>query len=263
MLCGPPPCLGTDQEAGFRVQEEKGLSEGPGAAGGPWPDGGVAVPRCGRSPACPRAEGALCPDRPARGPWARLPATRRARGSCVQPGAVEHPALTSPEIAVRGQGEGALTSSGQQAHPRNTPPRAAGDRASVHTAAPFPGPLDRATEGQRTPAPGPRGPGWGPRAAAGAPPWRGPVAGGLQAFTVRRGPEEDGAQRDSAGGRCRPGPGPPPSVGLHGDPDPGPPSPINTFALQGRLGVGFQWLAPAPRGIPAPHLSWGHQARDG
>lgn len=170
VLCGPPPCLGTDQEAGFRVQEEKGLSEGPGAAGGPWPDGGVAVPRCGRSPACPRAEGALCPDRPARGPWARLPATRRARGSCVQPGAVEHPALTSPEIAVRGQGEGALTSSGQQAHPRNTLSMAAAPPAGHRRprrvppeteprSTPRPHSLDRWTERQRDrgrlrPAPG-------------------------------------------------------------------------------------------------------------
>ena len=26
---------------------------------------------------------------------------------------------------------------------------------------------------------------------------------------------------------------------------------------------GFQWLASVPCGIPAPRLSWGHQARDG
>lgn len=86
----------------------------------------------------------------------------------------------------------------------------------------------------------------------GGPPRQGPVAGGLQAFVMRRAPEEDGAQRDSAGGRCRPGPGPPPSAGLHSDPDPGPPSPVSTFALQGSLGVGVPMAGLSALRYPSP-----------
>lgn len=69
---------------------------------------------------------------------------------------------------------------------------------------------------------------------------------------MRRGPEEDGAQRDSASGCCRPGPGPPPSAGLHSDPDPGPPSPVSTFAFQGRLGVGVPMAGPSAQRYPSP-----------
>ena len=69
---------------------------------------------------------------------------------------------------------------------------------------------------------------------------------------MRRGPEEDRAQHDSASGCCRPGPGPPPSAGLHSDPDPGPPSPVSTFALQGSLGVGVPMAGPSALRYPSP-----------
>ena len=107
VLCGPLPAQpswgartvpGHRPGSGVQSKEDKGLSEGPGAAGRPRPGWGCGRPALWAAgpPTCPRPRGALCPDRPARGPWGQLPPIRRARGSYVQPGPVESPALTSP-----------------------------------------------------------------------------------------------------------------------------------------------------------------------
>ena len=95
--------------AGGRAQEEKGLSKGPGAAGRPRPGCGCGhpvlwpQPRPSQSPGCP------LPRQAREGAVGTAARNTEGKGLMCAAGAVEHPALTSPEIAVRGQGEWALT----------------------------------------------------------------------------------------------------------------------------------------------------------
>ena len=66
------------------------------------------------------------------------------KGLMCAAGAVEHPALTSPEIAVRGQGEWALT-------PVDSRPVGERDRGRLHSA---PGGQPGGPEQQQAPLPG-------------------------------------------------------------------------------------------------------------